>query len=297
MMSFAELPSLNALRAFEAASRHHNFRLAAEELGVTQGAIAQHVRGLEEQLGLKLFSRMARGLALTSNGAMYATSLRQAFELMAQATQQLRPEPLGLSLSVTPSFAAKWLVLRLPRFTSRYPEIELRILATERLAHFQTDAIDLAVRFGKPPFGPGLNEELLMADVLIPVASPALLQRLGRLEPHNPSLSEYVLLHDAHNRWPRYLEHCEIPAAEHPPKGLRFNQTSLVIDAALAGQGVALVHEAFVQSECAAGRLVTVSDRQLLTGAGFYLVFPRKGRHPESVAKVRQWLLEQVQEP
>lgn len=295
MMSFAELPSLNALRAFEAASRHLNFRLAAEELGVTQGAIAQHVRGLEEQLGLKLFSRQARGLALTSNGAMYATSLRQAFELMAQATQQLRPEPLGLSLSVTPSFAAKWLVLRLPRFTSRYPEIELRILATERLAHFQTDAIDLAVRFGKPPFGPGLNEELLMDDVLIPVASPALLQRLGKLEPDNPRLSEYVLLHDAHNRWHRYLENCEIPTALHPAKGLRFNQTSLVIDAAVAGQGVALVHEAFVQGEREAGRLVTVSDRPLHTGAGFYLVFPRKGRHPESVAKVREWLLEQVQ--
>ena len=295
MMSFAELPSLNALRAFEAASRHLNFRLAAEELGVTQGAIAQHVRGLEEQLGLKLFSRQARGLALTSNGAMYATSLRQAFELMAQATQQLRPEPLGLSLSVTPSFAAKWLVLRLPRFTSRYPEIELRILATERLAHFQTDAIDLAVRFGKPPFGPGLNEELLMDDVLIPVASPALLQRLGKLEPDNPRLSEYVLLHDAHNRWHRYLECCDIPAALHPSKGLRFNQTSLVIDAAVAGQGVALVHEAFVQGEREAGRLVKVSDHPLRTGAGFYLVFPRKGQHPESVAKVRDWLLEQVQ--
>ena len=113
------LPPLNALRAFEASARHLNFRLAAEELGVTQGAVAQHVRGLEADLGIKLFDRLPRTLALTGVGRSYAAQLRRAFDLLTQATATLRPEPLRLTISVSPTFASKWLIPRLPDFTAK----------------------------------------------------------------------------------------------------------------------------------------------------------------------------------
>lgn len=148
----SRLPPLNALRAFEVSARHLNFRIAAEELGVTQGAVAQHVRGLEADLGLKLFDRMPRALAITDQGRRYASQLRRAFELMTEATAALRPEPLRLTISVTPTFAAKWLIPRLPAFTSQHPDIELRIVASDSLSTFQGDGVDIAVRYGRPPW-------------------------------------------------------------------------------------------------------------------------------------------------
>ncbi len=175
----ARLPSLNGLRAFEVASRHLNFRLAAEELGVTQGAVAQQVRNLEAQLGLHLFHRRSRSLFLTEAGRGYVTNIRKAFDLIAEATDVLRPEPAHLTISVTPTFATKWLIPRLTDFTEAYPLIDLRIVASDRVANFQTDAVDLAVRLGRPPFGPGLTAEHLFDQVLIAVASPAALTRLG----------------------------------------------------------------------------------------------------------------------
>lgn len=127
----SRLPPLNGLRAFEAAARHLNFRLAAEELGVTQGAVAQQVRGLEADLDIKLFDRLPRAIALTTQACGYADHLRRAFELMAEATSALRPEPLRSTISVTATFAAKWLIPRLPDFAAAHPQLELRILASD----------------------------------------------------------------------------------------------------------------------------------------------------------------------
>jgi LysR family glycine cleavage system transcriptional activator len=283
------LPSLNALRAFEVAARHLNFRLAAEEMGVTQGAVAQQVRGLEAELGLQLFERHPRTLVLTEPGRGYVTSVRRAFELVSDATAALRPEPLYLTISVTPTFAAKWLLPRLPSFTARHPDIDLRILASDRLANFQTDAVDIAVRQGRPPFGPGLQAELLFEQVVVAVANPELVKRLGPADVGN-NLGKYALLHDAHNHWPLFLEQAVKGVSPKPAKNLRFNQTSLAIDAALAGQGLALAARAFVEDDLNAGRLVQVLRTALPAGAGFYLVTPRRPRHPEAVATVRGWL-------
>lgn len=187
------LPALNALRAFEVASRYLNFRLAAEELGVTQGAVAQQVRGLEAALGLKLFERHARALALTEAGRSYVGNIRRAFELISDATDSLKPEPRHLTISVTPTFASRWLIPRLPEFTETHPDIDLRILATDRVSSFQTDAVDLAVRYGRPPFGPGLTADLLFEQVIVAVASPLLIEKLG--PPAVPeNLKRYALL-------------------------------------------------------------------------------------------------------
>ncbi|QGZ63027.1 transcriptional regulator GcvA [Paraburkholderia acidisoli] len=292
------LPSLNALRAFEAASRHLSFRRAAEELRVTEGAVGQHVRGLEAALGLKLFERKPRRLTLTGNGQTYAASVRRAFDLLVEATQALRPESLKLTVSVTPTFAAKWLIPRLPDFTAAHPEIDLRIVATERNSHFQADGVDLAVRYGFPPFGPGLNTALLFDDILVAVASPRAVgnargapgttRAIGRL------LERHALLHDAHDQWPQFLAQLHHPKSATQGKHIRFNQTSLAIDAASEGQGIALSHYAFVARDIAAGRLMRVFTEELNTGAGFYLVSPRKSRHPEPVALLRAWLIDQA---
>lgn len=285
------LPSLNALRAFEAASRHLSFRRAAEELGVTEGAIGQHIRGLETALELKLFERQPRRLALTENGQAYSASVRRAFDLLVEATQALRPQPLKLAISVTPTFAAKWLIPRLPDFTAAHPEIDLRIVATERLSHFQTDGVDLAVRYGNPPFGPGLHAELLLDDILIAVAAP---RAVNGTRKSNGIVARHALLHDAHNLWPQFLAQVRQPLPSAAEKNIRFNQTSLAIDAALEGQGIALAHWAFVARDVAAGRLVLVFNDELRTGAGFYLVFPRKLQHSGPVAQLRDWLHRQA---
>lgn len=291
--TIGRLPSLNALRAFEAASRHLNFRLAAEALGVTQGAVAQQIRALEAELGMKLFERHPRALSLTENGRRYAGGVRRAFELLTEATQALRPEPLRLTISVTPTFAAKWLVPRLPAFLDTHPDIDLRILATDRLSHFQADAVDLAVRYGRPPFGAGLVVEPLFDEVQIAVASPQVIAASGH-PGQAGGLHGHALLHDAHNAWPQFLQRAMPDAPLHAAKNIRFNQTALAIDAALAGQGLALAHQDFVAADIAAGHLIRLFDTALRTGAGFYLVYPRRTRHAAQIANIQGWLLRQA---
>ena len=142
-----DLPPLNGLRAFAAAGRHLTFRAAADELGVTQGAVAQQVRGLEDHLNLRLFLREPRGLAFTEEGRTYHIAISRAFDQMADATDALRTAPSHVTISVTPTFASKWLIPRLSDFTEAHPGIDLRITATERVASFHADGIDLDRRY------------------------------------------------------------------------------------------------------------------------------------------------------
>lgn len=286
--NLARLPPLNGLRAFEVAARHLNFRLAAEELGVTQGAVAQQVRGLEAQLGLQLFSRQNRALALTEAGRGYVANIRKAFELIADATEVLRPEPAHLTISVTPTFATRWLIPRLPDFNAAHPGIDLRIVASDRIANFQTDAVDLAVRYGRPPFGPGLTAELLFDQTIIAVASPQVAEGLAT------RLNGLTLLHDSHDLWPQFLSATFPRGAPPVQKNTRFNQTSLAIEAAIAGQGLALASRFFVVEDLVSGKLVQVLGAEFRTDSDFYLVAPRKPRNVALVQAVRGWLWDQT---
>jgi len=256
---------------------------------VTQGAVAQQVRGLEAVLGLKLFDRRARTIALTEPGRSYVSNISRAFELISDATDALKPEPRHLTISVTPTFASRWLIPRLPDFTEAHPDIDLRILATDRISNFQTDAVDLAVRYGRPPFGPGLVADLLFEQVLVAVASPLLIDKLG---PPNDldNLRHYALLHDSHDLWPQYLEAAFPTGSVATGKNIRFNQTSLAIEAAVAGQGLALASLFFVRHDLESRRLVQPLKEELRVGADFYLVSPRKPRYPAAVREVRDWM-------
>ncbi len=284
----SKLPSLNGLKAFEVAARHRSFRLAAEELRVTQGAVAQQVRGLEAELGVKLFERMPRTLALTGEGRAYIADIRRAFEIIAQATGDLRPQPVRLTISTTPTFASKWLIPRLPDFTARHPDLDLHILATERMSGFQADGVDLAVRYGRPPFGPGLATELLFEQEIIAVCSPALLQ--DRKPPRTAEeLVDYALLHDAHNSWPEFIDKHFGRAAHASYKGVSFNQTSHAIEAAIAGQGIVLANRDFVARDMAEGRLTQVIQGSLSGPSDFYLVWPRY-RRSAALETVIAWM-------
>ncbi len=290
---FPSLPSLNALRMFEVVARHLNFRLAAEELGVTQAAVAQQIRGLEASLNFRLFERLPRGLALTDAGQAYSRSVRSAFVMIEEATRLLKPDPAHLTVSVTPTFASKWLIPKLGAFAEAYPDIDLRLLATDRLSHFHTDGVDIAVRYGQPPFGAGLNAELLMEQRIVAVASPGLLAKKQRPASF-AAFQDLLMLHDAHDFWPEFTSALFPGHSQPAAKNMRFNQTSLAIEAAISGQGITLANHAFVKDDIAAGRLVQVFAQQLRLDKAFYLVWPRKARQSPALVVVKDWLKQQA---
>ena len=288
-----DMPPLNSLKAFEASGRQLNFRLAAEELGVTQGAVAQHVRALEALLKAKLFERHARGLTLTDEGRRYLPPIRRAFDMIAEATTNLAPHDTVVTISSTPSFATKWLVPRLGAFAEDNPNIRVRIDASNALANFQTDGVDIAIRQGKPPFGPGLVAEPLFASELVAVCHPDL-----ATGPHSISspedLRHHVLLEDTHGLWPLFLEKA-LGGKQFPDsKTTNFSQTSLAIDAAIARQGVALTNRAFVEADLEANRLCQPFPFSTTAEEGYYVVAPREPRNPGIVAIMRRWLIEQA---
>lgn len=286
----SRLPPLNALRAFEVSARHLNFRAAADEIGVTQGAVAQQVRHLEDVLGLKLFERLPRGLALTHDGAAYFSDVQRALHAIADATDKLVKRRAALTISTTPSFASKWLIPRLAQFTDAHPDYDVRVIADQQLATFRHDGVDLAIRFGKPPFGKHLATHALFPLDVSAVCSPALLAA-----PASPrALAGHVLLHDAHDLWPEFLAAMPEPVDVDPHKGLRFNQTSLAIDAAVAGQGIALATDPLVARDIAAGRLCKPFDFAFPLSVGFYLVYPAERRDDDAIAVMRDWMIGQA---
>ncbi|CAN0628012.1 Glycine cleavage system transcriptional activator [Burkholderia multivorans] len=289
------LPPLNALRAFEVSARHLNFRVAADEIGVTQGAVAQQVRHLEDTLGVRLFERVPRGLALTLDGAAYFSDVRRALDAIADATDRLARRRASLTISTTPSFASKWLIPRLSSFTDAHPAVDVRVIADQRLATFRDDGVDLAIRYGKPPFGKGLAADLLFPLDVYAVCSPSLPAGPDALA-RPRDLAGHVLLHDAHDLWPEFLAALPEPVAVDAAKGPRFNQSSLAIDAAIAGQGIALASDPLVERDIAAGRLRRLFDFAFPLSLGFYIVYPVERRDAGDAATMRDWLTLQARQ-
>lgn len=277
------LPPLTAIRAFEASGRRLSFRAAADELGVTQGAVAQQVRALEEHLSLSLFQRHPRGLALTQAGATYLVDVTRAFDTLAEATGRLLARPDRVTISVTPTVATKLLIPRLGDLQAALPGVELRTVATEALADFDRDQVDIAVRLTRLPTSADLEAKLLFRQELVAVASPHLLG--GMAAPLSvEQLRTLPLLHDAHDHWPRLLgSGGKLPGAV-------FNQTSLALDAAMAGQGVALACRAFVAADLDAGRLLQVAEAGTVD-ADYFLVRKRSSSPRKSVEAVWRWCL------
>src|SRR5262245_607120 len=229
------LPSLNALKAFEAAARHESFTRAAEELCVTQGAVSHQVKALEEELGIKLFNRERQRLIITEAGREYLTVLRDAFDRVALGTERLlqRQKAGVLTVSTSPDFAAKWLVHRLGRFAEAHPEIDLRVSATLHHVDFAREDVDLAVRHGDGNW-PGLEAVRLSSEELFAVCSPKLLAGRARLKKPADILKLPLLHLNDRRGWSRWLEAAGVAHGE-LTQGPILNRDSMAIDAAVDG--------------------------------------------------------------
>lgn len=288
----ARLPSLNGLRAFEAAARHMSFTAAAAELNVTQTAVSHLIRRLESEIGLRLFRRQHRGLALTAAGQDYLPGVRTAFQDLRLATERLlrKEDEHVLTLSTLTSLAAKWLLPRLASFQDEHPDIDVRITTSTELVDFRTGEIDVAIRYGRGQWA-GLQSEWLMADELFPVCSPALLTGDNALRSPQ-DLSRATLLHTSAygEDWQQWLTAAGLPL-EKARRGLTFDLTLMTIQAAIDGMGVAIGRTTFVEADIAQGRLVVPFAMSLPTDAGFYLVYPPDKANTRKLTAFRDWLL------
>lgn len=285
------LPSLNALKAFEAAARHGSFTRAAQELCVTQGAVSQQVKGLEAQIGLRLFNRERQGLVITEAGRLYLAVVRDAFDRLRLGTERLLERGNGSTLTVTtsPNFAAKWLVHRLGRFAAAHPDIDLRISASLQHVDFAREDFDLAIRHGDGEW-PGLHVTRLCTEELFPVCSPQLLRgRAALRRPHD--IVRHTVLHtnDA-TEWGAWLERAGVDART-VGAGIVFNQASMAIDAAVDGHGIALARTALASWDLRAGRLVRPFTLTLAVPYAFWIVCPLGTSELPKIAAFRAWAL------
>jgi LysR family glycine cleavage system transcriptional activator len=292
------LPSLNGLRAFEAAARHLSFTKAAAELNVTQTAVSHQIRRLEAQLGLRLFTRRNRTLALTAAALDYLPSVRAAFEDLRGATERLlRPQHEGvLTVSALPTLAAKWLVPRLAAFQEAHPGIEVRISTATRAVDFKREEIDVAIRYGGGRW-PGLRAVWLMAEEIFPVCSPALLA--GERPLRRPAdLAVHTLLHVNlySDEWLLWLTAAGLPPSL-AQRGLTFDLNLMALQAALDGLGVALGRSPFVEADLAAGRLVAPFDIVVPGTSSFYVVAPEATADSPKIALFRNWLVAAASRP
>ncbi len=285
------LPPLNALKAFEAAARHESFTRAAEELSVTQGAVSHQVKALELQLGVKLFNRERQRLVITEAGREYLTVLRDALDRIAVGTERLlqRQSSGVLTVSTSPDFAAKWLVNRLGRFAEDHPSIDLRVSATLHHVDFAREDVDLAVRHGDGNW-PGLDVARLSAEHLFAVCSPKLLA--GRTRLAKPSdVLKFPLLHvDDRRDWARWLEVAGVEGARlsHGPV---LNRASMVIDAAIDGQGIALARTTLAATDLINGRLVRPFAEELRLSKTYWIICPKATTTLPKIVIFRDWLL------
>ena len=285
------LPSLNALKAFEAAARHESFTRAAEELCVTQGAVSHQVKALEAELAIKLFNRERQRLLITEAGRDYLNVVRDALDRIAIGTERLvqRQSTGVLTVSTSPDFAAKWLVHRLGHFAEAHAGIDLRVSATLHHVDFAREEVDLAVRHGDGNW-PGLDTVRLSAEQLFAVCSPKLLS--GRRRPDKVyDLLKLPLIHlDSRADWANWLRGAGVDdsAVIHGPV---LNRASMVIDAAINGQGVALARTTLAAWDLINGRLVRPFPESLRLSKTYWIVCPKATASLPKIVTFRDWLL------
>ncbi|HXC90626.1 MAG TPA: transcriptional regulator GcvA [Stellaceae bacterium] len=294
------LPPLSALRAFEAAARQMSFSKAAEELFVTPAAISHQIHALEQELGVTLFHRLNRSVELTASARVLLPGLSEAFAGIRASVGRLRAHNDTGSLTVTasPSFAAKWLVLRLHRFQQRCAEVDVRISATDEVVDLGKGDFDVAIRYGAGHY-PGLDVELLFTNEVFPACSPQLLAAGPPLRIPD-DLRRHALIHDhAVERdplvptWPMWLKAAgvkDLPATA----GLSFNNMSLALDAAIAGHGVVLAYSTIAAADIAAGRLVRLFSLALPDQFSYYIVTAPGALERPKVRAFRDWLREEA---
>jgi LysR family glycine cleavage system transcriptional activator len=286
------LPSLSALQCFESAARQLSFTRAAEELNVTQSAVSRQIRLLEEFLGRALFHRIKQRLVLTEAGESYARDIRQVLDQAEAATLALMAHSGTsgvLNLAILPTFGSRWLVPRLGSFTLQYPEIQLNLLTRLKPFDFANEDIDVAIHFGDSSW-PGVEYHWLMGEETVPVCAPSLLA--GRSLHGAEDLAGFTLLQQTTRpqAWANWFEAVGAQRLN-SAQGPRFEQFYMVIQAALAGLGMAVLPLFLVQEELASGRLVVAIDQPVTSRNAYYLVHPSSKNDAYPVQVFRDWLL------
>lgn len=299
----------SALRVFESAARHLSFKRAAEELFITPAAVSQQIKVLEHQLGVKLFNRHNRGLSLTDNAKKGLPALTRGFDHLIDSVRLIRSanEDSKLTIWMAPSFAAKWFIPRLHRFSDAHADIDLNISASPGLVdsittkntipaeNFRRDGVDIAIRFGKGDY-PGCRVYKLFSVSAIPLCSPKLMQ--GDHPLRSPEdLRFHTLLHDdtkyeGRPDWKTWLKSANVKNVD-SSRGVRFNHGSLAINAAVDGQGVVLSMNSLASGDIAAGRLVVPFNIALPLEYAYYLITLEESSDQPRTAAFRDWLIEE----
>jgi LysR family transcriptional regulator, glycine cleavage system transcriptional activator len=291
------LPPLNALKAFEAAARHGSFTRAADELHVTHGAVSRHVQMLEAWLGLPLFARHNRRVALTEAGAAYATDIGAALDRIALATarQAERGRPRLLHVNALATFTLRWLIPRLSGFQVANPAIEVRLTTSNVPLASLAEPFDVAIR-GGPDSRPGHVAQAFLSERRIPVCSPALLERLPLERPED--LRRHTLLHAAtlQRVWPDWLREAGVPDLT-PQASVTLEHFYLTLQAALDGLGIAMGPERLIADDVAAGRLTLPFAGPALPARSYYTYVPEPRAEDPAVRAFCGWLAEAARRP
>lgn len=282
----ARPPSLRAIAAFEAAARHQSFSKAAEELNLTHGAISHAIKGLEERLGNRLFERRARGVALTEEGRILAGKVRLSVALLGEAFET-RPQfrRSHLTFSVLPNFASRFLMERIGKFRAAHPDVSLSLRITQRLADIGDGEVDLALRYG-PGQWAGTNSFKLADERMFAVASPG--HPAVRLK-HPRELPIEQLIHHPEFSWKPWFVAAglEWPEIRMP---LSIDESSMLLDAAAAGAGVALARSLLAEPDIRSGRLVRLFDVEIAAPYSYWLVWSPTSQKQDAIGKFRTWL-------
>lgn len=292
-MALDRLPPLPALRFFEATARHGSVTHAAAELHVTPGAVTLQIRKLESFLGCSLFERQARGMVLTADGSAYVAACREGLALIRQATTRLRTgRHLRVVLSCTPGFAMQWLVPRLQRFQEETPAVDVHISTTNRKVDLWNEDVHFAVRHGLGEIPQGLCSVSLLTDDLIPVCSPRLIAPRRRAV--LADITSNRLLHDEHREdWRLWCLSAGAKGID-PQRGMVFADSNGVIEATLAGRGVALLRRSLIEAELAARRLLEVQAPTLRTPFSYYLLYREETLKEPPMQEFFDWLIRQA---
>lgn len=292
---------LKSLRFFESAARNLSFKLASDELNVTPAAVGQQIKTLEEFLGVRLFERLTRAIALTAEGQRIFPGVRDGLQKIENTldTIQFREDNGTLGVTTVHSFAAKWLFPRLSKFSLRHPDVDVRLTATRKVLNFTKDHIDIAIRIAaKDPKTNELNSIKLFDESFIPVCSPDLLLKSAPLRTPD-DLRYHTLIHDDsmviyHDcDWKDWLNKANVKDID-TSRGPRFNPSTMPIQAALNGLGFALARKSLIRDDLKSGLLVTPFSFEIPSKAAYYLVYPKKKEQLENIHLFRDWILEEV---
>jgi LysR family glycine cleavage system transcriptional activator len=287
------IPPLNPLRVFEVAARLESFTAAAAELGVTQSAVSRQIATLEGSLRTQLFSRERHGVLLTKQGRIYRDGISPAFAMISAASSALtNPQAEPLRLRIYTTFAAKWLIKRLPKFQKTHPAINVQLSASVDNVNFAHDDIDLAIQFGRGDWR-SAEKRLLIRDVIQPVCSPRLLRRHPELQSIQ-GLRRQHLLHSHYRRkdwadWLAAADRADLLAA-----GTLYPNSMLAYEAAMEGLGVAMGQMFLLRDDIAAGALVPLFDRPLTRPLAYYALWRKGAVQNRKAAKFLKWLMQEI---